>query len=281
MPLGTGAERCCSKHFRDGTLGEALEVAGQFGDLSSQAMSETARAALIEMPVDTVKGLIDLASIAAGALTGDEQSILQMGMIADHMLALVTDPVGTIETEIAAELMRADALEAQGNLEEANKIRSKVFMSGAWAVAGIPGAVSATSAGIKVAVKSSGSVKIGEFIVGEGGSLKLPGGVTNSVAGNIATAKRLADDLRLASARSPFTPDGKLTPSAIAQGDEIIPAGSLVNPNIPAGFSKYESPTFHSPSGDFKLHYYYNPTTNQVIYDLDYKVIFNHQGNWP
>ncbi|MCZ4283149.1 hypothetical protein O4H49_20390 [Kiloniella laminariae] len=103
----------------------------------------------------------------------------------------------------------------------------------------------------------------------------------NNGASDIATAQRLADDLRLASARSPFTSDGKLTPSVIAQGDEIIPAGSLGNPNIPAGFGKYQSPAFQSPSGDFKLHYYYNPTTNQVIYDLDYKVIFNHQGNWP
>ena len=96
---------------------------------------------------------------------------------------------------------------------------------------------------------------------------------TNTGASNIATAQRLADHLRLASARSPFRPDRKMTPIAIAQGDEIIPAYSLGNPNIPVGFGKYDSPTFQSPSGDFKLHYYYNPTTNQVIYDLDYMVI--------
>lgn len=100
-------------------------------------------------------------------------------------------------------------------------------------------------------------------------------------ASNIATAQRLADDLRLSSARSPFTPDGRLAPSAIQEGRQIIRAEDLGNPNIPAGYGKYESPTFQSPSGDFKVHYYYNPVTQDVVYDLDYKVIFNHQGNWP
>ena len=84
----------------------------------------------------------------------------------------------------------------------------------------------------------------------------------NTGASNIATAQRLADDLRLSSARSPFTPDGRLAPSAIQEGRQIIRAEDLGNPNIPAGYGKYESPTFQSPSGDFK-------------------VIFNHQGNWP
>lgn len=103
----------------------------------------------------------------------------------------------------------------------------------------------------------------------------------NTGASNIATAQRLADDLRLSSARSPFTPDGRLAPSAIQEGRQIIRAEDLGNPNIPAGYGKYESPTFQSPSGDFKVHYYYNPVTQDVVYDLDYKVIFNHQGNWP
>ncbi|RWR08117.1 two-partner secretion domain-containing protein [Paenirhodobacter populi] len=103
----------------------------------------------------------------------------------------------------------------------------------------------------------------------------------NTGASNIATARKLADDLRRSSARSPFTPDGRLTLSAVQEGRLIIRAEDLGNPNIPAGYGKYESPTFQSPSGDFKLHYYYNPATRNVFYDLDYKVVFNHQGNWP
>jgi hypothetical protein len=114
-----------------------------------------------------------------------------------------------------------------------------------------------------------------DFWADERGALNLGGG-----ASNIATAQKLADDLRLRSAKSPFTTDGRLTPSTIQEGRQIIRAEDLKNSNIPAGYGKYESPTFQSPSGNFKLHYYYNPVTKDVFYDLDYKVVFNHQGKW-
>ena len=30
----------------------------------------------------------------------------------------------------------------------------------------------------------------------------------------------------------------------------------IKNPNIPKGYGKYETKTFQSPSGNFKVHYY-------------------------
>lgn len=89
------------------------------------------------------------------------------------------------------------------------------------------------------------------------------------------SAARLADTLRQQSAASPFTPDGYLTDEAIAASREIIPAGQVANPNVPSGFSKYATPTFQSPSGDFQVHFYYNGATGQPFYGLDYKVKFN------
>src|SRR6266536_1046514 len=42
-----------------------------------------------------------------------------------------------------------------------------------------------------------------------------------------------------------------------------------------ADWGKYTTRTHHSPSGDFQVHYYYNPTTGAVAYDFDYKVVMN------
>lgn len=36
--------------------------------------------------------------------------------------------------------------------------------------------------------------------------------------------------------------------------------------------------SYQSPSGPFKMHYYYNPVTKKVSYDIDYKVVFNARG---
>ena len=71
-----------------------------------------------------------------------------------------------------------------------------------------------------------------------------------SGAENIANASRLAKQLRLESAESPF------------------------NPSIPKGFSKYSTDSFQSPSGSFQVHFYKNQKTGEVLYDLDYKVVF-------
>lgn len=65
------------------------------------------------------------------------------------------------------------------------------------------------------------------------------------------------------------------TQEAIDKSDVIIDATRLNNPRIPAGFAKYRTETFQSPSGNFAVHLYANPQTGQVYYGLDYKIKFS------
>jgi RHS repeat-associated protein len=94
------------------------------------------------------------------------------------------------------------------------------------------------------------------------------------MASNAATAPKLAQALRAQSAASRFTKSGTLTPETIASSRQIIPASKIRNPEVPPGFAKYSTPTLQSPSGNFQVHFYRNPATNQQFYDVDYKVIF-------
>jgi hypothetical protein len=91
-----------------------------------------------------------------------------------------------------------------------------------------------------------------------------------AAAQNIVNAQRLGEQLRLESASSPFTPTGTLT-------QNIINLASLIdkdvgNTTVPAGFKKYTSDTFQSPAGKFQVHFYKNPTTGEVLYDLDIRL---------
>ena len=98
-------------------------------------------------------------------------------------------------------------------------------------------------------------------------------GVTTSTE-NVINGVRLNEQLRLQSAASPFAADGTLTESTITNSREIIPAADIENKYVPSGMSKYSTPTYQSPSGDFQVHFYKNPTTGEVYFGLDYKVIF-------
>lgn len=141
----------------DGTLGEYLDVASKFGTYKSEAMSYAAREALIEMPVDSAKGVIDLVAISALALTGDKKAQQQLKLVAGRARDLIKDPVGTTQNQIKADLEKADRLEAKGKIHEANKLRSKVFISGYLTATGIAGAASATSGGIKIVLRGTGT----------------------------------------------------------------------------------------------------------------------------
>lgn len=104
----------------------------------------------------------------------------------------------------------------------------------------------------------------------------IRGRVPNSTgAENIANAARLAEQLALESARSSFLRNGTLAQAALNNAQMIIPPGGLGNPAIPKGFAKYTTETFQSPSGPFQMYFYKNPTTGQVLYNLDYKAVFN------
>lgn len=108
------------------------------------------------------------------------------------------------------------------------------------------------------------------------GSL-LPQGVwrLQRRAQNVANGVRLLQQLARESANSACTATGELSEGAINGARQIFAPGTLGNPAIPSVFGKYATETFASPSGPFQAHFYMNPTTGEVIYGLDYKVIFN------
>lgn len=82
-----------------------------------------------------------------------------------------------------------------------------------------------------------------------------------------------------------FTRSGALQSEVIQGSSRIIPGSNIANPSVVKGLTadgsniadwgKYTSQTFHSPSGPFQVHYYYNPATQMVNYGFDYKVVFN------
>lgn len=98
---------------------------------------------------------------------------------------------------------------------------------------------------------------------------------TAESAANVMNGVRLSGQLSLESANSAFTATGELSEGAIQNATQIFEPGTLGNPAIPSGFGKYTTETFASPSGPFQAHFYMNPTTGEVFYGLDYKVIFN------
>ncbi len=130
---------------------------------------------------------------------------------------------------------------------------------------GVKKASDAIDAAQKQAVRQADSVsRVGDDVAASSG------------ANNIVTARKLANDLRLQSARSPFNADGALTDKAIREADEIISASRIGDPNIPSGFAKFSTQTFQSPSGDFQVRFLKNEETGEVLFDnANFKVIFN------
>ena len=159
------------------------------------------------------------------------------------------------------------------------------------------GGIGGGAAGAAAVTKSGGIARIGNGLrdiiayaktrVGGGGKAFLEinlGGAKNvGEAYNVANASKLAEQLRRKSANSPFTVSGTLTQEAINNANPIrgLEAGTLSNPNIPAGFGKYTTDVFRSPAGDFQVHFYKNPTTGEVFYGLDYKAVFNNMSGVP
>ena len=99
---------------------------------------------------------------------------------------------------------------------------------------------------------------------------------TADSAQNVVNGVRLANDLSFQSAQSTFNVDGTLSEGAIINAKQIFAPGTLGNSDIPAGFGKYTTQTITSPSGNFQVHFYMNPTSGEVYYGLDYKSVFNN-----
>ena len=142
----------------------------------------------------------------------------------------------------------------------------------------------AFSGGGNTSVKSFGSAT-GPVLPGTSSPFvgKGQAGIANSEAQNIVNAQKLAKDLEFQVASSPFTTNGRLTQDAINNAKSVpeLGPGQLNNPAIPPGFGKYTTDTFRSPAGDFKVHFYKNPTTGEVLYSLDYKAVFNRMSGVP
>ena len=85
------------------------------------------------------------------------------------------------------------------------------------------------------------------------------------------SARKLHRQLLAEEAASIFESDGTLRPEVIKASDRIIKSENLKNPKIPSGYSKYRTPSYRSPSGDFQVHFYKNDITGDILYSLDYK----------
>ncbi|WP_232820745.1 DUF637 domain-containing protein [Thalassobius sp. I31.1] len=137
------------------TSTEYLELSLVYGSYRSSQMGEAASAALLAMPIDTVTGLINAEEILRKAFLGDPEAIAQRAVLIDT----ITHPLTAIDNQIKQDLARADDLEARGTPEaifEANQIRSKIMLEGAFAIAGIPGMVSGLGrTGLRVVGKST------------------------------------------------------------------------------------------------------------------------------
>lgn len=88
----------------------------------------------------------------------------------------------------------------------------------------------------------------------------------------------LANQQAFGEASSAFNGSGGLSQSAIGGSRAVIPPARLGNPDIPAGFGKYATGTYNSPSRPFQVHFYQYPDTGEIYYGLDYKAVFNASG---
>ncbi|MFB7894826.1 polymorphic toxin-type HINT domain-containing protein [Streptomyces xiamenensis] len=108
---------------------------------------------------------------------------------------------------------------------------------------------------------------------------------SNCISGSL-DGQNLAQELRRASANSPFSADGRLTDDAITSSKLIMSGSSMKNRELLGIFEErggvgqwgeYSTPTHQSSYGDFQVHYYRNSTTGEVMYDYDYKIVMNRR----
>jgi len=104
-------------------------------------------------------------------------------------------------------------------------------------------------------------------------------------ARNNATRQGLLMQVSRAEAASMTTDAGYLREEVIDASERIIGGADLKNPAVIraltadgsdiADWGKYSTQTYRSPSGPFQVHFYYNPVTGRVNYDIDYKSKLN------
>jgi hypothetical protein len=94
--------------------------------------------------------------------------------------------------------------------------------------------------------------------------------------GGAPTLYNLGRQLAAEEAAGAFTAAGGLSEAAIQNAEMIMAPGTMGNSAIQEGFAKFTTGTFQSPSGPFQVHFYMNPVTQEVLYELDYKAVFNN-----
>jgi hypothetical protein len=101
-------------------------------------------------------------------------------------------------------------------------------------------------------------------------------------ARNNVMRRGLLEQMSKAEGASVFTSNGFLKPEVIDEAQRIIPGSALGNPRVVSALTsdgsrisdwgKYSTRKYRSSSGPFEVHFYYNPVTGRVNYDIDYKV---------
>jgi hypothetical protein len=109
-------------------------------------------------------------------------------------------------------------------------------------------------------------------------------------AANIANIEKHKAALLMEEASSPFLANGELHPDVVSASMEIMPGTRLRNPELIrrltsdgsdiSEWSKMETQAYRSPGGQgpFRVHFYRNQNSGSVMFDLDYKAVFDHQG---
>jgi RHS repeat-associated protein len=112
-------------------------------------------------------------------------------------------------------------------------------------------------------------------VAGEIAAAEEAAGAAEAADVGLPTLSNLNSQLAAEEAEGAFTESGELSQEAIDNSQQIIDPADIGNPNVPNGFGKYTTDTYQSPSGPFQVHYYMNPSTGEIFYDLDYKLSFN------
>ncbi len=109
-------------------------------------------------------------------------------------------------------------------------------------------------------------------------------------ATNHISGLRLQRSLQMDQAKSIFNKEVGLKPEIISNSDLIVRGDQLRNADIIdaltkkggnlSDWGKYTTKSIPSPSGNFQMHFYYNPVTGDSYYGMDFKAVFDHQGSW-
>jgi hypothetical protein len=167
---------------------------------------------------------------------------------------------------------------------EANNFANVVTgLQAAVEVVGITAAGLVVYKGISGVVKSGVVKNLWNRILG--GAKPPVGYASSSLSG-----KALFEDLLFKEAETAFLKNGAMHPE-IVNSSKLITAGEDIGnaavvreltkdgSNI-GDWGKYTTKSINSPSGEFQVHFYYNPQTGGICTVFDYKAVFNHNGNW-